>query len=286
MKVRATGRRRDVPPQPRQSTETTPAHDGTPTEAVIDAAEYLSPAVREGARPAFYALQHGGWRDYITLLHPPYTFWHLSYVILGAALSPAVRYDRLAATLLAFFLAVGVAAHALDELNGRPLQTRIPRFALAALGIGGLVGAILIGIAGAVLASPWLLVFVAFGAFIAPAYNLEWLRARFHSDFWFAIAWGVFPFLTAYYASAGRFEPSALFGAVAVFASSLAQRVLSRRVRAVRRQVRSIEGRVVYADGTMEDIGRAWALAADERALLLLACAMPGLSLAALLARV
>ncbi|TMG01323.1 MAG: hypothetical protein E6I03_09020 [Chloroflexi bacterium] len=71
-----------------------------------------------------------------------------------------------------------------------------------------------------------------------------------------------------------------------MFALSLAQRVLSRRVRAVRRQVRSIEGRVVYADGTMEDIGRAWALAADERALLLLACAMPGLSIAALLTRV
>ena len=286
MKVRATGRRRDVRPQPRQSAETVPAHKGKPTEAVVDAAERRPPAVREGARPTFYALRHGGWRDYITLLHPPYTFWHLSYVILGAALSPAVRYDRLAATLLAFFLAVGVAAHALDELNGRPLQTRIPRFALAALGIGGLAGAILIGIAGAVLASPWLLVFVAFGAVIAPAYNLEWFRGRFHSDFWFAIAWGVFPFLTAYYASAGRFEPSALVGAVAVFALSLAQRVLSRRVRAVRRQVRSIEGRVVYADGTMEDIGRAWALAADERALLLLACAMPGLSIAALLTRV
>ncbi|TMG01324.1 MAG: hypothetical protein E6I03_09025 [Chloroflexi bacterium] len=132
MKVRATGRRRDVRPQPRQSAETVPAHEGKPTEAVVDAAERRPPAVREGARPTFYALRHGGWRDYITLLHPPYTFWHLSYVILGAALSPAVRYDRLAATLLAFFLAVGVAAHALDELNGRPLQTRIPRFALAA----------------------------------------------------------------------------------------------------------------------------------------------------------
>ena len=285
MKMRATGRRRGVPLQPSQSTETVPAHEGNPPEAVVDAAERLSPAVREGARPAFYALGRGGWRDYITLLHPPYTLWHLSYVVLGAALSPAPRYDRLAATLLAFFLAVGVAAHALDELNGRPLQTRIPRFALAALGVGGLVGAIIIGIAGAILASPWLLVFVAFGAFIAPAYNLEWFRGRFHSDFWFAIAWGVFPFLTAYYASAGRFEPSALVGAVAVFALSLAQRVLSRRVRAVRRQVRSIEGRVVYADGTMEDIGRAWALAADERALLLLACAMPGLSIAALLTR-
>ena len=29
--------------------------------------------VADDARPAFYALKRGGWRDYITLLHPPYT---------------------------------------------------------------------------------------------------------------------------------------------------------------------------------------------------------------------
>jgi len=265
--------------------ETVPTREGKTTGAVVDASERLSPEVRDAARPAFYALRPGGWRDYITLLHPPYTFWHLSYVVLGAALSPTLRADRLAATLLAFFLAVGVSAHAFDELNGRPLQTGIPRFALLALGIGGLSGAILIGIVGSALASPWLLVFIVFGAFIAPAYNLEWFGGRFHSDFWFAIAWGVFPFLTAYYASAERFEPSALFGAAAVFALSLAQRVLSRRVRALRRQVRSIEGRAVYADGTIADIDRAWALDADERALMLIATAVVAVSLAALLGR-
>src|SRR5437867_9498314 len=242
--------------------------------------------VADDARPAFYALKRGGWRDYIPPLHPPYTLWHLSYVVLGAALAPTVRADRLAATLLAFFLAVGISAHALDELNGRPLQTRIPRSALLGLGIGGLVGAILIGVIGAVFASPWLLAFVAFGAFIAPAYNLEWFRARFHSDLWFAIAWGVFPFLTSYYASAERLGLSALFGAIAVYALSSAQRTLSRRVRAIRRQARSIEGRAVYADGTVEDIDSAWALSADEPALKLLAGAIFTISFAALFARV
>jgi hypothetical protein len=240
----------------------------------------------DGARPAFYALARGGWRDYVTLLHPPYTLWHLSYVVLGAALSPTVREGRLAAALLAFFLAVGVSAHALDELNGRPLRTRIPREVLIWLGVGGLASAIAIGLVGAVFASPWLLAFVAFGAFVAPAYNIEWFRGRFHSDFWFATSWGVFPFLTAYYASAERFEASALFGAGAVFALSLAQRTLSRRVRTVRRSVRSIEGSIIYADGSAEDIDRRWALAADERALMLMAAATTALSLAALVVRV
>ena len=44
-------------------------------------------------RPAFYALQPGGWRDYVTLLHPPYTAWHLSYVAIGAATAP-IRNSR------------------------------------------------------------------------------------------------------------------------------------------------------------------------------------------------
>jgi hypothetical protein len=240
----------------------------------------------DAARPAFYALEHGGWRDYVTLLHPPYTLWHLSYVVLGAALSPTMREDRLAATLLAFFLAVGISAHALDELNGRPLRTRIPRGVLVALGAGGLVGAVAIGLVGAVVAAPWLFAFVVVGAFIAPAYNLEWFRGRFHSDVWFAAAWGVFPFLTAYCASAERLGVSALFGAGAVFALSLAQRTLSRRVRAVRREIRAIEGRLVHADGRVEDIDRGWALAPDERALMLMAVAIVGTSLAALAARV
>ena len=239
----------------------------------------------DGARPAFYALAGGGWRDYVTLLHPPYTLWHLSYVVLGAALSPTLREGRLAATLLAFFLAVGVSAHALDELNGRPLRTHISRRILIALGVGGLAGAIAIGIAGVVFVSPWLLAFVAFGAFIAPAYNLEWLRGRFHTDLWFALAWGVFPFVTAYYVSGERFEAPVLFGAAGVFALSLAQRTLSRRVRTVRRQVRAIEGRVVYADGTVEDIDRRWVLGADERALMLMSVATCAIAVAALAAR-
>jgi hypothetical protein len=239
----------------------------------------------ERERPAFYALANGGWRDYVTLLHPPYTLWHLSYVVLGAALSPTLREDRLAATLVAFFLAVGVSAHALDELNGRPLRTSIPRSVLVILSAGGLAGAIAIGTAGAISVSAWLLAFVVLGAFIAPAYNLEWFRGRFHTDFWFALAWGVFPFVTAYYASGERFEVSALFGAAAVFAVSLAQRTLSRRVRSVRREVRSIEGRVLHADGGVEDLNRAWALAADERALMLMSAAICAMALAAFATR-
>ncbi len=225
-------------------------------------------------RPAFYALQSGGWRDYATLLHPPYTLWHLSYVIWGAALAGGHHYDRLAATLVAFFLAVGVAAHALDELQGRPLGTRIPSgilWVLAGLALGG---AALIGVLGAVEISPWLLAFVAFGLFIAPAYNLEWFGGRFHSDAWFALSWGSFPLLTAYFVSTEELSIAAVLGAVMAFALSLAQRTLSGRVRALRRRARSIDGQVLYNDGTVDDIDRRWATGPDEQALMLIACSV------------
>ncbi|MBI1884866.1 MAG: hypothetical protein HYS09_00865 [Chloroflexi bacterium] len=236
-------------------------------------------------RPAFYALPLDRWSDYVTLLHPPYTLWHLSYVVLGAALAPTLRYDRLGATLLAFFLAVGVSAHALDEFNGRPLRTRIPSSVLIALAAFGLAGALALGLAGAVLASLWLLPFVAFGAFILPAYNLEWFRGRFHSDFWFALSWGAFPFLTACWASAERFEASAAVGALAVFALSLAQRTLSRRVRTVRRRALTVEGTITYDEGRTEEIDRRYLITPDERALLLLTGSVIAASVAALLAR-
>ena len=67
----------------------------------------------EGERPAFYALSSGGWRDYVTLLHPPYTLWHLSYVVIGACTVTVVNLGYLGWTLLAVFIigyaAIGVA---------------------------------------------------------------------------------------------------------------------------------------------------------------------------------
>src|SRR3954453_489705 len=99
-------------------------------------------------RPAFYALRPGGWRDLVTILHPPYTAWHLSYVALGAAAAPTLYGGGRAAAVGAFFLAVGVCAHALDELHGRPLGTRVSSRTLAALAVVALAGAVAIGVVG------------------------------------------------------------------------------------------------------------------------------------------
>jgi hypothetical protein len=186
-------------------------------------------------RPAFYALEAGGWRDYVTLLHPPYTAWHLSYVAIGAALAPDLHSERLLAALAAFFLALGIGAHALDELQGRPLRTEIPTGVLWALAFGSIVGAVAIGVVSALLWTPWLLVFVAAGAFLVFAYNLELFGGAFHTELWFALAWGAFPLLTGYFVVAEKLSLEALIAAVFAVATSLAQRILSTQVRGVRR---------------------------------------------------
>src|SRR5258708_30395726 len=97
---------------------------------------------------AYYAARTPGWRrDVWALLHPPYTAWHLSYVLIGASLAPTVSVARLVATVLAFFLAVGVAAHALDELRGRPLRTELPAGVLWSAAVIGLLGAVALRVA-------------------------------------------------------------------------------------------------------------------------------------------
>jgi hypothetical protein len=234
-------------------------------------------------RPAFYALESGSWRDYVTLLHPPYTAWHLSYVAIGAALAPEFAGRRLLAALAAFFLAMGIGAHALDELTDRPLQTRIPDRVLIALAAVSIGGAVAIGIAASLTWTLWLLPFVAIGAFLVVAYNLELFGGLFHTYLWFGIAWGAFPLLTAYLVTAERFTVESLLAGVFALLTSLVQRTLSTPVRNVRRRVASVTGTVTLKTGGREEITAETLMGAPETALRLLAAAMVSLA-AALLA--
>jgi hypothetical protein len=207
-------------------------------------------------RPAFYALRPGGWRDLVTVLHPPYTAWNLANVCFGAAAATQIHTDRFVATLAAFFLAVGVSAHTLDELNGRPLKTRLSDRTLIALAAGSLAGAIGIGIAGCIIVSPTLVPFVVAGGFFVLAYNLELFGGRFHTAFWLAFAWAAFPALTSWWVNtlsfadvqadvAGALVAAGCFGLVSV------QRILSTPVRRLRRKTVSVTGEQRLDDGTV-----------------------------------
>lgn len=208
-------------------------------------------------RPAFYALASGGWRDLLTLLHPPYTVWHLSYVALGAAAATKVDGGRLLATLAAFLLAVGFSAHALDELNGRPLQTKLSRTTLIVIAVTSLAGAIAIGVVGAITVSPLLIPLVIVGGALVPAYNLELAGGRFHNDLWFALAWGGFPAFTGFFAQSLKITPAGVLVAAGCCLLSAAQRRLSTPVRELRRRTLSVTGVQTLADGSTIELTKA-----------------------------
>jgi hypothetical protein len=241
------------------------------------------PARAQTLRPAFYAARSGGWRDWWTLLHPPYTAWHLSYVVIGACLASRVRTDRLVATLLAFFLAVGVAAHALDEVNGRPLRTRIPNRWLVASAVLGIGGAVTLGALGIARVGWALVPFVLIGPILVVTYNLE--VRPVHKDLFFAASWGAFPLLTAYVAQTGGVSWPAVIAALGALALSLAQRTLSTPARLLRRRSLGASGAIQMADEPDRVIDRSTLLEPLDRALHFLSASVVLLATALALAK-
>lgn len=181
--------------------------------------------------------------------------------------APRVHGDRVGAALVAFFLAVGVAAHALDELHDRPLGTHLSSRALAFAGGVALLGATAIGVVGIATVSITLAPFVVFGAAICVAYNLELFGGRFHNDAWFALAWGAFPALTGYWVNALRFSVAGLLVAAACGGFSIVQRRLSTPARLLRRKTASVRGEQLLKDGTSIELSRSALLAPLDAAL-------------------
>ena len=221
-------------------------------------------------KPAFYAAPGGPLREWWTVLHPPYTAWHLAYVVIGACLAPQVDWTVLGLTVLAFALALGLGAHALDEWHGRPLGTTIPGSLLVAVAVGSVAAACAIGIVVSASTTWWLLVTIAIGAALVPLYNLELFGGVIHHDLGFGLAWGAFPVVTAYLAQAETMTVEAILVAGWATALALAQRRLSTAARWARREVVSFDGTASLRDGSAVELDRARLLAAPESALRLL----------------
>lgn len=190
--------------------------------------------------------------------------------------------------MAAFFLAVGIGAHCLDELNGRPLGTRLSERTLVAMAVGGIGGALAIGVVGCFVVSPTLIPLILFGGFIAPAYNLEWFGGRFHTDFWLAASWAGFAALTGWWVNAlglhSAAEAGAVIGVVVGCACLVtAQRRLSTPVRELRRRTRSVSVLQEMSDGSVRELDREDLIAPLDSALKWLSAAVPLLA-AALLA--
>ena len=141
--------------------------------------------------------------------------------------------------------------------NGRrPLGTGISNRMLIALASISLAAAIALGVVGVVTVSWSIALFVAAGAFIVIAYNLELFGGLFHTDFWFAAAWGALPAFTSYWANALSIDAAGVLVTAACFGLSVAQRKLSTPVRELRRRTLSVTGEQRLAGGHVVELSK------------------------------
>jgi hypothetical protein len=229
-------------------------------------------------RRSFYARGGSMWNDLTSLLHLPYTVWHLSYVAIGAGLAAELDVVRLIGTLSAFAFGLGISAHAFDEVHSRPLRTSLSDAALWALGAAGLVGVAVVTVLGAIMISPWVVAWAVVGVLLAAGYSLEWSRLL-HSDPGFALAWGSFPVVVGSWAQTESISLATVAAAAAAALFSLAQRRLSTPARFVRR--RTVHARAVFDEGSGWE--RARLLTTWEGPMRVLVWAMPVLAAALLL---
>lgn len=230
----------------------------------------ITPPPDESA-PAFYAqprfLTRIGAREWWTILHPPYTLLHLSLVAVGACLTGPVSAPRLVASLVAFFLAVGVAAHCLDELHGRPLRTTLPAAQLIIVATVALGGAVGLGVLGVLVVGGWFILFIVVGVLVALGYNLELFKGRLHTRAVLVLSWGGFPVLTAFYAQHRSLNFAALCAAGYGTLVTLAQQQLSTPARDLRRRTISVEGVAERTDGSRVAVSKQQMLDPLENAL-------------------
>ena len=108
---------------------------------------------------------------------------------------------------------------------------------------------------------------------LVPVYNLELFGGAIHNEPGFALAWGAFPLLTAYFACAGTISWVSLLAAAFAALTSYVQRVLSTPVRHVRRRVVAVSGTIELRDGEREPVTPELFYQTQERSLQLLAAA-------------
>jgi len=227
---------------------------------------------------AWYARHGGKVGELYTILHLPYTSMVLSYVLIGAVLSPNFFVDRLAYTLVAYFLGLGISAHALNELNARHWGVALTKLDLQIAFLLPLLGALSIGIYGVtvmydvsngnLLLPTVLLMFIILETFFLFAYNLNFAKGKFHNDLAFGFAWGFLPFLTSYYVHSLTMTVGVLLIGLALGATAMIEINLSRWCKDFRRKSNLTEMRL--EDGSLLPISTPLLIKNPERALKLI----------------
>jgi len=204
----------------------------------------------------------------------------LSYVLIGAALSPSIYLNRVILTLLAYFLGLGLSAHALNELHARHWGDALRKSELEILFVVPFVAAMLIAAYGiivlyaasGVLTSLVLLAFVSLESFFLFAYNTDRWSGIFHSDMSFAFSWAALPTVISYFVNASTIGIVAVLVALAMAATAGIEINLSRWCKDIRRKNPLTE--MQFADGTKSNLDAAHLIAKPEKSLKLIVVAV------------
>jgi hypothetical protein len=177
-------------------------------------------------------------RAFIGLLFLPYTGMVLAYVAIGSMLAETIYWDRVAALLAIYFLALGIGAHALDAIGGsagKPWGRMFTRAQLWTLAAVSIIAAYVVGVYYMILYVPLLWPIAIAEGFFVFAYNLEWFKGRFHTDNWFAVSWGGLPVLAGYVMQTNSLSFAALIVAAGVGLLSLVEIKASRPYKELKR---------------------------------------------------
>jgi xanthine/uracil permease len=183
-------------------------------------------------------------RSFIGLLFLPYTAMVLAFAVIGSMAAASIFWDRVLAIVLIYFLGLGIAAHALDALGSKqtkPWGNVFTKRQLWILAAASLALAYLIAIYYMIRLVPWLATVAVLEGFFVFSYNLEWFGGRFHTDGWFAFAWGFLPVVAGYIIQTNTISAPALVLAASMALFSMVEIKASRPYKDLKRQRQSLK---------------------------------------------
>jgi hypothetical protein len=176
-------------------------------------------------------------RIFVGMLFLPYTGMCISFSIVGSLLSPTtIMWDRIVAIVIIYFAALGISAHAADNIGSKkkPWGDLFSNLELLIMLVCGLVVAYAIGAYYIIFYVPLLLPIAILEGFFLFAYNYEIWNGFFHNNFWFAVSWGSMPLLAGYVMQTNSISYVPLLISTAAFLISYIEIKLSRRYKEFR----------------------------------------------------
>lgn len=222
----------------------------------------------------FYQLEGSKLKEFITILHIPYTLMCLSLLTIGFSLDGIQNWTIYGLTLIAYFFGLGISAHSFDQLEGMGSRyvKHLTDSDLIPIGVASFAIALGIGIATMIKYDAWGLLFlIPLQSFFALTYPISKLYGgKFHSDFWFAVSFGFLPVVIGNYINTLNFSLYSFWWGMLALIISFIEILLSRHVRNMRKEM---SGRFANDKVVLDNIIYPQYIEKPERALKLL-CVM------------